>query len=132
MRPGCSLRIVSALMLALAVAQPALSAGLALSSRTPHECADHACFCRKAAPGVPTRPCHGEDDKDTPRMTAACQHGDDAVTMPFARPGLLPPATLPVAAATSRPYPPPSDASAADGVHEIESPPPRPADLPRA
>jgi hypothetical protein len=131
MRPGCLSRVISALLLALAVAQPALTAGLALCSKTPHECADHVCFCRKAPAGAPTRPCHGESDEDAPRMTAACQHGADPVTVPFARPGLLPP--MPVPAATARrPAPLPADETGADGVHEIESPPPRSADLPRA
>jgi hypothetical protein len=131
MRPGCPSRVISALLLALAVAQPALTAGLALCSRTPHECTDHACFCRKAAAGVTTRPCHGESDEDAPRLSAACQHGTDPVTVPFARPGLLPP--MPVPAATAwRLVPLPADETGADGVHEIESPPPRPADLPRA
>ena len=131
MRPGCLSRVVSALLLALAVAQPALSAGLAVAARTPHECADHACFCRKPAAGAPTRPCHGEGDEDGPRMTAACQHDSQGVTLPFSRPGLLPPSPLP-AVAQWRLVHLPADETGADGVHEIESPPPRPADLPRA
>jgi hypothetical protein len=125
-------RAVSTALLALAVLQPVTAAATAGWSRAPHACEDHVCFCRKPAASTPAAPCHGAADEDAPRLVPACNHDADPATLAPVRPGLLPLAVLLSPADHSRPLAVAPGAPPADGFHPIESPPPRPARLPRA
>lgn len=122
----------SALLLALTVVWLPASGVIASSARAPHECTDHACFCRRPATGSPAAPCHGDSDKNGARMTATCHHDTNPVQVAAIRPGVLPPRPPLLRADGSRALPPGSSRPPAAGFRTVESPPPQPTRSSRA
>ena len=126
------LRRTWALLLALATVLPAGSGLLAAGSAAPHECTDHACFCRRAAAGAPPAPCHGPSDAHGAQMTPTCSHDTDPVQVAAVRPALLPePSSLPLVHG-SRGLPAAAPHAPCDGFRTVESPPPQPTRSARA
>ena len=126
------LRGTWAALLALATLLPAGSGLLAAGSPAPHECTDHACFCRRAAEGAPKAPCHGATDAHGARMSPTCAHDTDPVQAAALRPAVVPePSSLPLVFG-SRLLRPAAPQAPRAGFRTVESPPPQPARSSRA